>query len=357
MSSLPARKDDFWIEGDCAYTLYKALSAPNLQRLAVMERVRVQLAQVPALPVRDLVIRYGVYVSLALLLLIALFVTPELYSHKMMFVVFRQAAQLGIVAIGQTMVLLVAGLDLSVGGVIVLTSVIIAEVSGGQNDKLPIALLVALFFGAAIGLGNSLLVTKRNVPPFVATLGMLVFIRGAQTAYTKGIPSGYVPNALSVVNNEVGPVPVPVLIWLGLNAVLAFVLYATPYGRRVYSVGSNREAARLSGINVDRVLISVYILCSLLAVAAGIVLTGYIGYVDRYLGRGLDLDSIAAAVVGGTAFTGGRGSLLGTVAGVLLVQVLSSMTVLLGMSVQSQLVIKGIVIVGAVALYSVASRR
>jgi ribose/xylose/arabinose/galactoside ABC-type transport system permease subunit len=322
-----------------------------------MERVRVQLAQVPALSVRDAVVRYGVYFSLGLLLLFAVFVTPDLYSKKMLFVVFRQAAQLGIVAIGQTMVLLVAGLDLSVGGVIVLTSVIIAEVSGGQDDKLLLAVGVATAFGAAIGLGNSLLITKRNVPPFVATLGMLVFVRGAQTAYTKGIPSGYVPDALEVVNHEIGPIPIPVLIWLAFNLVFAFVLYATPYGRRLYSVGSNREAARLSGINVDRILISVYILCSLMAVAAGVVLTGYIGYVDRYLGRGMDLDSIAAAVVGGTTFTGGRGGLLGTVAGVFLVQLLSSMTVLMGLEVQYQMVIKGIVIVGAVALYSVASRR
>jgi ribose transport system permease protein len=289
-------------------------------------------------------------------LIIAVFLTPDLYSSQMTFVVLRQASQLGIVAIGQTLVLLVAGLDLSVGGVIVLTSVIIAEVSRGQDSRLVLALLVALVFGAGIGLGNGLLITKRNVPPFVATLGMLVLIRGGQTAYTKGIPSGFVPGTLDVVNKEIGSLPVPVVIWLALNLIIAFILYATPYGRRVYSVGSNREAARLSGINVDRVLISVYILCSVLSVAAGVVLTGYIGYVDRYLGRGLDLDSIAAAIVGGTTFTGGRGSLMGTVAGVLLVQVLSSMTVLLGLDVQTQLVIKGLVIVGAVALYSVASR-
>jgi ribose transport system permease protein len=150
---------------------------------------------------------------------------------------------------------------------------------------------------------------------------------------------------------------VPVVLWFGLNVIIAFVLLATPYGRRVYAVGSNRQAARLSGIKVDRILISVYILCSILAVSAGIVLTGYIGYVDRYLGRGLDLDSIAAAIVGGTTFTGGRGSLLGTVAGVFLVQVLSSMTVLLGMDVQTQLIIKGLVIVSAVALYSIAGRE
>jgi ribose/xylose/arabinose/galactoside ABC-type transport system permease subunit len=322
-----------------------------------MESVRTRIAWIPAISLRRFVVRYGIYVSLGVLLVIAAFLTPELYSERMRFVVFRQAAQLGIVTIGQTLVLLVAGLDLSVGGVIVLTSVIIAEVSGGRESGLPLALLVAMLFGMGIGLGNGLLVTKRNVPPFVATLGMLVLIRGGQVAYTKGIPSGYVPRGLDIVNDEIGPIPLPVLIWLGLTAVMAFVLFATPYGRQVYAVGSNRQAARLSGIKVDRILISVYLLCSLFCVVAGIVLTGYVGYVDRYLGRGLDLDSIAAAIVGGTTFTGGRGSLLGAVAGVFLVQILTNMTVLLGLDVQTQLVIKGLVIIGAVALYTVASRN
>jgi ribose transport system permease protein len=135
------------------------------------------------------------------------------------------------------------------------------------------------------------------------------------------------------------------------------VLYVTPSGRRIYATGSNREAARLSGIPVDHVLISVYILCSLLAVAAGIVLSGYVGYVDRYLGRGFDLDSITAAVVGGTAFTGGRGSLLGTMAGVLLVEFLSSMMLVRGLDVQVQLIAKGLVVIAAVALYSIALRK
>jgi ribose/xylose/arabinose/galactoside ABC-type transport system permease subunit len=318
-----------------------------------MESVRTRIAWIPAISLRRFVVRYGIYVSLGVLLVIAAFLTPELYSERMRFVVFRQAAQLGIVTIGQTLVLLVAGLDLSVGGVIVLTSVIIAEVSGGRESGLPLALLVARVLGMGIGL----LVTKRNVPPFVATLGMLVLIRGGQVAYTKGIPSGYVPRGLDIVNDEIGPIPLPVLIWLGLTAVMAFVLFATPYGRQVYAVGSNRQAARLSGIKVDRILISVYLLCSLFCVVAGIVLTGYVGYVDRYLGRGLDLDSIAAAIVGGTTFTGGRGSLLGAVAGVFLVQILTNMTVLLGLDVQTQLVIKGLVIIGAVALYTVASRN
>ncbi|MFO7321962.1 MAG: ABC transporter permease [Chloroflexota bacterium] len=306
---------------------------------------------------RQFMLRYGVYVSLATLLVLALIFTPDLYKAQNLTLILRQAAQLGLVAIGQTLVLLVAGLDLSVGGVIVLTNVVIAEVSNGDNARLPLALAVALGLGALVGLANGLLVTRRNVPPFVATLGVLVFITGAQVAYTRGIPSGFVPNALNVVNQSVGPLPVSFLIWAGFTALFSFLLYLMPYGRRIYAVGSNREAARLSGLRVNRVLLSVYVLCSLMAVAAGIVLSGYVGYIDRYLGRGFDLDSIAAAVVGGTAFTGGRGGLFGTVAGVLIIQILSSMSLLLGLNVQVQFILKGLVIVAAVALYTMAARR
>lgn len=306
---------------------------------------------------RQFVTRYGVYVSLGVVLAASALITPDLYSQQTLFVVLRQASQLGIVAIGQTLVLLVAGIDLSVGGVIVLTSVIIAQVTRGQDAMLLPAMAIALTLGGLVGLFNGLLVTKRNVPPFVATLGVLVLVQGAILAYTRGIPSGQVPPGLGIVNQALGPLPIPVVIWIVMMLVTGFFLYLRPYGRRLYATGMNREAARLSGLRVDVVVISAYVLCSLLCVVGGIVLSGYIGYVDRYLGRGMDLDSIAAAVVGGTAFTGGRGNLLGTAAGVLIVQLLSSMTVLLGLSVQAQLVVKGLVIIGAVALYSLAARR
>ena len=322
-----------------------------------MEQAQEHITSLSLPSFRHFIMRYGVYVSLTVLLIIAAFITPELFSRQTRYTVLRQASQLGLVAIGQTLVLLVAGLDLSVSGVIVLTSVIIAEVSAGQDSQLPQALAIALGFGILIGMGNGLLVTKRNVPPFVATLGMLVLIRGGQIAYTRGIPSGFVPDVLSQVNESIGPVPVPVVLWLGFNLLFTVILFATPYGRRIYSIGSNREAARLSGIHVDRLMISIYVLSSVMAVVAGAVLTGYIGYVDRYLGRGMDLDSIAAAVVGGAAFTGGRGNLIGTMAGVLLVQLLATMTVLLGLDIEYQLVFKGLIIVGAVALYSVAEHK
>ncbi len=306
---------------------------------------------------RLFVLRYGVYVSLAVLMLVALVITPDVYNPQSLALNLRQASQLGLVAIGQTLVLLVAGLDLSVGGVIVLANVIIAEVSNGDNARLPVAILAALALGGLVGLSNGLLITRRNVPPFVATLGVLVLVSGATVAYTQGIPSGFVPDGLNVVNQSIGPLPVPFILWLVFNLIFAFLLARTSWGRRVYAVGSNREAARLSGVRIDLIRISVYILCSLMAVVAGVVLSGYIGYVDRYLGRGFDLDSIAAAIVGGAAFTGGRGSLLGTMAGVLIVQLLGSMTLVLGMNLQVQLIVKGLVIVAAVALYSIAARQ
>ena len=306
---------------------------------------------------RNLIMAYGVYLALMLLLIVAAVVTPNLFEKETLAVMFRQCAQLGIIAIGQTMVMLVAGLDLSVGGVIVMTSMVVAEVSNGRNEMIPAAIIVALIIGMLIGLGNGLLVTKRKVPPLVATLVMLFLVQGAQQAFTRGVPSGFVPEALGIVNQSWGFLSIPLLIWIGLNAVFLVILKGTTYGRRIYATGSNPEAARLTGIPVNLIKISVYVLASGLAVISGVVLTGYVGYVDRFIATGLDLDSIAAAVVGGTAFFGGRGGLLGTIAGVLIIQVLSTMVVLIGLEIETQFIIKGLVILAAVALYGLAQKK
>ena len=306
---------------------------------------------------RNLITSYGVYIALMILLIVAAVVTPNLFEKETLAVMFRQCAQLGIIAIGQTMVMLVAGLDLSVGGVIVMTSMVVAEVSNGRNEMIPAAVVVALVIGMLIGLGNGLLVTKRKVPPLVATLVMLFLVQGAQQAFTRGVPSGFVPEALGIVNQSWGFFSIPLLIWLGLNAVFLVILKGTTYGRRIYATGSNPEAARLTGIPVNLIKISVYVLASGMAVISGVVLTGYVGYVDRFIATGLDLDSIAAAVVGGTAFFGGRGGLLGTIAGVLIIQVLSTMVVLIGLEIETQFIIKGLVILAAVTLYGLAQKN
>lgn len=321
-----------------------------------MDSVPSAIKDKPTFKFRQFIEQYGVYLTLVILLIISALITPNMFEKETLAVMFRQCAQLGIIAIGQTLVMLVAGLDLSVGGVIVMTSMVVAEVSNGRNEMIPVAILLALIIGMLIGLANGLLITKRKVPPLVATLVMLFLVLGVQQAYTRGVPSGFVPEALGLVNKSWGFLSIPLLLWLILNGLFLIILRRTSYGRRIYAVGSNPEAARLNGIPVNFIKISVYVLGSGLAVISGVILTGYVGYVDRFIAIGLDLDSIAAAVVGGTSFFGGKGQLMGTIAGVLIIQILSTMVVLIGLDIETQFIIKGLVILAAVSLYSLAHK-
>ena len=306
---------------------------------------------------RQIIEQYGVYLTLVILLIISALITPNMFENETLAVMFRQCAQLGIIAIGQTMVMLVAGLDLSIGGVIVMTSMVVAEVSNGRNEMIPFAILIALIVGMLIGLCNGLLITIRKVPPLVATLVILFLVQGVQQAFTRGVPSGFVPEALGVVNKSWGFISIPLLLWIILNGLFLIILRRTSYGRRIFAVGSNPEAARLNGLPVNLIKISVYILSSILAVISGVILTGYVGYVDRFIATGLDLDSIAAAVVGGTSFFGGKAKIMGTIAGVLIIQILSTMVVLIGLDIETQFIIKGLIILAAVSLYSIAQKN
>ena len=321
-----------------------------------MDSVLSAIQDKPTFKFRQFIEQYGVYLTLVILLIISALITPNMFEKETLAVMFRQCAQLGIIAIGQTLVMLVAGLDLSIGGVIVMTSMVVAEVSNGRNEMIPFAILIALIIGMLIGLANGLLITKRKVPPLVATLVMLFLLQGAQQAFTRGVPSGFVPEALGLVNKSWGFLSIPLILWLILNGLFLIILRRTSYGRRIYAVGSNPEAARLNGIPVNFIKISVYVLGSGLAVISGVILTGYVGYVDRFIATGLDLDSIAAAVVGGTSFFGGKGQLMGTIAGVMIIQILSTMVVLIGLDIETQFIIKGLVILAAVSLYSLAHK-
>lgn len=289
--------------------------------------------------------------------LLRLFV-PSFYNSDNVFNVLRQASILGMVALGQTLVLLVAGIDLSVGAVIGVTVVTLAEFSQGGTLALVPAIATVLVISAAIGALNGLLVTVRNVPPFITTLGMAVLVDGARLAYTRGVPSGNIPSSIRPLGlSGFSVIPYAFLLWLALSVLLWLVLNRTTYGRRIYATGTNREAARLAGVSVDRVVWSAYVICSVFAGLGGLVLSAYVGYVDRYLGVGFDLDSIAAAVVGGTSFVGGRGGIPGTIGGVFFLEVLLNVLVLVGLNPNLQLVVKGVVIVAAVGTYSYRQRR
>lgn len=296
--------------------------------------------------------------GLVVLLGFAALAVPAFYSGTNLANISRHGAILGVIAIGQTLVLLVRGLDLSVGAVMGLAMIVAAEVTGGRNEAVPAAVAVAITVGIVVGSANAFLIVRRQVPPFVATLVMLILIEGARLAWTQGIPSGGLPPALRVIGAaRIGPFPTPLLILAVVAAVAMFVLHRTSYGRRVYAVGANDRAAAMSGISVGAITASAYLVSALLAMLGGLMLSGYIGYVDRYLGQGFELDSIAAAVVGGTSLAGGRGTVGGTLAGVALITVLLNLVVLLNAGVATQQVIKGAVIIAAVALQQWARRE
>lgn len=305
----------------------------------------------------DLITRGGVYVALALTSFLAAIVSPVFYRPSNLLNVLRQSSALGILSVGQTIVMIGGGIDISVAAIMQVATIAAAEITKGENTLVIPAILVCLALGSLVGLINGIIIAKRRVPPFVATLAVSISITGARMVYTKATPSGTLPPLLRVLGqHRIGPIPVAALV-LALVAVLAgVVLNWTTFGRRLYATGGNRQAARLCGVNVDRVTILTYVISGFLAAVAGLILAGYVGYADQWMGRGLELDSIAATVVGGTSFAGGQGGVGGTVAGVLLVSILLNVVLLLNLNVQYQLVAKGLVIIAAVAIYSFRRR-
>lgn len=297
----------------------------------------------------DLAGQWAAPIMVCTVLIVAAIFAPVFYNPTNLRTVAIQFAVLGIVAVGQTLVLLVRSIDLSVSAVLALGAVIVVQTEAGSS--LIVSLMQALAVAAAIGLINGFLITKRGVPPFVATFGMLVFIQGARLAYTKGQASGTVPVFLRMISIEsVGFIPAALIVWLIVNIIFIFLLRKTRFGRWIYAVGGNPFASRYAGIPVDWVMIAAHTICSVLAIMGGLVLSGYIGYVDLRLGADYNMNSIAAAIVGGTAFTGGSGNLFGTAAGVALLVLLLNLVVVLGMPIHWQFAMQGLVLVLATAL-------
>lgn len=296
--------------------------------------------------------------GLVVVVVAAAIVAPEFFATSNLTNLSRQAAILALVAAGQSLVLLVRGVDLSVGATITLSMVIVARVSQGADERLWIAVLAVLLVGLVIGLVNAFLVVVRRVPPFVATIATTVLILGVQTAWTQGVPGGSVPPALETIGTArwLG-LPAPTVIAAVVLLALAVALSKSVWGKWVYATGGNPEAARLAGVPTAQVTASAYVACSVLAVIAALLLGGYIGYVDGYLGVGYDLDSIAAAVIGGTSFAGGIGGIGRSTIGAVIIASALNMIVLSGAEEWIQLVVKGVIIAGAVAIQTTSWKK
>jgi ribose transport system permease protein len=285
------------------------------------------------------------------MVLAAAIYSPNFRSTGNLFNAFRQSIFLGMLAIGQTIVIIAGGIDLSVGSILKLTVLIAAGFMAGQIGLTIPVILLCLGIGAFIGLMNGVIVTKLGVAPFIATLGMYTIVRGMAYGYTTK-PIGKVTKPLrDFYNAQIGPVPLPLILFIVVLIIAIFVMSRTAYGRHLYAVGGNEVVARLSGLKVNWLKVSVFMISGFMAAAAGILMVSRMGIGDPAVGENMELDSIAAVVLGGTSLAGGRGAIIGTVGGVLILAFVNNIFNLLAISTWYQGLIKGAIILLAVALY------
>jgi len=290
---------------------------------------------------------YSIY-----LVLIGLFIGGAVSSGAFLKVanllnVLRQVSILGLISIGMTFVILTAGIDLSVGAVLGLTSIVLALM---MPKGIVVAIPVALLCGVVVGLANGVGVTKGGMPPFIVTLGMMSVARGLALFISKGQVIEFSSTYFEVVGagRIKGLIPVPALVFLGTLGLASFFLRNTVFGRNIYAVGANEEAARLSGISIENVKIAVYLLSGFLASIGGLVFASLLSVGVPTGGEGIELDAIAAVIIGGTSLFGGAGGMSGTFAGVLIIGLINNILNLNNISPYIQQLAKGLIILIAV---------
>lgn len=304
-----------------------------------------------------------------LLMCIAIsFLSENFLTSDNLFNVLRQTSINLCISVGMTLVILTGGIDLSVGSVLALSGAIAAGMSD-TGFGLPVidtyigftfwgCCLGALLTGAVLGGFNGILVTRFKVPPFVATLGVMTIARGLTMLYTGGFPITDLGGGFEFLGTG-WFLGVPMPVWVAIVVIAAFALYMkhTRTGRYIYAIGGNERAALLSGIRVNKVKLLVYTLAGMLAALAGILVTARLDSAQPNAGTGYELDAIAAVVIGGASLSGGRGSIIGTVVGALIIGILNNGLVLLDVSPFWQQVVKGFVILIAVVLDRFSAKK
>jgi ribose transport system permease protein len=268
------------------------------------------------------------------------------------------AAPFALIALGQTLVILTGGIDLSVGSVIALSAMSGALFAKSFPDQVWLSVLVAVLVGLVAGSINGAVISLINVPPFIATLGMLTLASGLAFVVGNGAPINGLPQAFGqVANTQILGLTVPVVLMILGIVGIGLMMRRTTYGLRIYAVGGNRLASEIAGVKTGRVLFSVYAISGALAGLSGIMLASRVISGSPTLGRGYELDAIAAVVIGGASLMGGRGTVWGTVLGLLLIQTLNNGLDILTVPAYWQNVIKGVLIVAAVAVDVWATKR
>ena len=300
----------------------------------------------------------GIAVVLLVSIVLLSLATPNFFTVSNLAIVARQISLFGIIAIGMTMVILLGDIDLSVGSVVALGSVVTGYALVRMGLPIPLGILAGLAVGALVGFTNGTIIIRTGVPSFIVTLGMMGIARGAALVITKGSTiSGLPPAFFSVGQGFVYGVPVPVIICIVLAILAHIFLSRTTIGRHIYFIGSNPEAALLSGINVSRVKLLVFTLASTLAAVEAVIETSRMSTAQPAAGVGYELTAIGAVIIGGASLFGGEGTILGTILGATLLGLITNGLILLGVSAYWQQVFSGSIIILAVTLDMWRQRR
>lgn len=293
---------------------------------------------------------YGSFIALIFLVIVIGAISPDFRTVNNFLSLLRQSAINGLIAFGMTCVILTGGIDLSVGSVLALTSIICAHTIK-IGLPAPLSMLIALIFGIILGTISGLMVTKSRLQPFIATLITMTGYRGLTMILSGGKPISRLGNNLLL--NQIGKgsflgIPIPVWILIIFFAIFLFVLKKTVLGRQIYATGSNAKAAELAGININNIKLIVYAVSGFMASLSGLILVSRLGSAQPTLGSGYELDAIAAVALGGTSMTGGRGKITGSLIGILIIAVLNNGLNIIGVSSYYQDVVKALVIFLAV---------
>jgi ribose/xylose/arabinose/galactoside ABC-type transport system permease subunit len=296
----------------------------------------------------------AVWIVLVVLLGLAGLASEAFFKFNYLANLARQAAPVGITAVGVTFVMLLRGVDLSVGAIVSMSAVVCALVMNGRPDHLWIGILAACACGVAVGLANGLIVAYGRVSSFIVTLGMSIVVSGLVQMGTGGTARGVVsPGFREIFNGRIGGVvPVLVVCLLVAVAIGIFLQSRLRFGRSVFLVGANPDAARLAGLPVERVTVVAYVVAGLFAALGGLALLARTGVSGTNPGEGMEFDVLAAVVLGGTTFSGGRGGVGGTFAGVLVMFIALNLANVAGLPFAAQLAIKGLIIIAASAAHS-----
>ena len=299
----------------------------------------------------------GILIGLVVLFLFLSVATDSFLSTKNMLQVLRQICINGLLAFGMTFVLIIGGIDLTVGSVVAISGVSVV-IMLNSGVPLPVALVVALLLGAIVGLLNGGIIALTGMPPFIVTLSLQGTIRGIAYVITDGRSVSCEQAVFKALGNGyLFGIPIPIYIVAFVMIVISILLYYTRFGRRMYAVGGNITAAGFSGIHVKKIMVQVYVLSGVLSALAGIILASRMYSGQPASGQAYESDAIAAAVLGGTSFNGGIGTVGGTLIGALVIGFLTNGLNLLHISSYVQMIIKGLVIIGAVGIDILKNRK